>query len=175
MKTALLYTDLKGQLLNKTVNEATDIACISGSVPEGWQAGNNSDLLIARDGDWLDVAAKHLDRVVFANVIGVNRQPYDFCPRTVACRTNAYARSIGWDLKIGIEIEFHVFRNFIATTSPFENRLTIEGVDGFFHAGGGIAGRQLLGATRDSVLGSDGFLDLRKRVVARLSNIGVQV
>lgn len=50
-------------------------------------------------------------RIVFARLCHPDGQPFFGCPRTLCYRALAELRQIGYEIKIGMEIEFMVFKS----------------------------------------------------------------
>lgn len=171
----LLYTDLKGHLLRRQCAAGEVAALISGSVPEGWQSPSESDLRLIQGGTWHNGGGAACEQFAFGNVRTTKGERYPLCPRTTTESVQDACRAKNLEIRVGVELEFHLFDTVRAATSAFENSVCFAGVDGHFHSDEAGLLRQVASTTRDSLFGTDAYLRVRSDIAARLAAQGVDV
>ncbi len=183
-----LFTDLRGFLMGvNRLGEAPPSetspwprASVSGALIPGWESDANSDLQLIADPQSVFVdglAGDH--RFTFAQPVlpGQALGSYPKDVRAVATRAEAWLRDTGLadEARVGIELEFHLFKGIRFATSMHQNLVEIQSQDGWdnnaaeFGTGYRVGHRSMqyhLGPT-------DAFAALREAIGRRIAALGI--
>ncbi len=156
-----------------------------GSSIRGWQAINDSDMLMLPDpatamiDPFLQVPTLSLT----CNIVEpITREPYKRCPRSLAHRAEAYLRSTGIadTVYIGPEAEFFIFDSVRFEQSPNEMFHHIDSSEGRWNTGreeqGGNKGyKPAYKGGYFPVSPVDTFTDLRTEMVLAMQRVGIEI
>ena len=111
-----------------------------GSSIRGWQAINESDMLVVPDPATatVDPFLSHQTLIVLGDICEpITRAPYEKDPRGVAGRAEAYLRStgIGETAYFGPECEFFIFDSIHFDSSPQASFYSIDSEEGIWNSG----------------------------------------
>lgn len=162
---------------------------VDGSSLRGWQAINESDMLVVPEADtaYVDPFMNHT-LVLTCNIQDpITREDYAKDPRNVARKAEAYMRSTGLadQASFGPEAEFFVFDNVYFDQNEHEGFYHIESVEGHWTRG---RRRRVKGETQSnagySIRRKEGYLpippadtlqELRTEMMIALQDCGVSV
>ncbi|KAA6405573.1 type I glutamate--ammonia ligase [Candidatus Tokpelaia sp.] len=188
----LRFTDLRGKWHHITIAAATvDKALFAEGVVfdassiDGWRAVDDSDMVLRPDLEivCLDPFFAEPTLVVFCNVVDpVSLLPYNRDPRTIAGRSQAYAREHGFGdtVYIGPEAEFFVFDTVRFQAGPYENFYYLDSDEsplnsGRDYAAGNMGHRPPAKGGYLPVPPVDSAQDMRSEMLAMLQDMGVVV
>ena len=156
-----------------------------GSSIRGWQAINESDMLMVPDPStaFIDPFFKHPTLVMICNIVDpVTREPYHRDPRYIANKAVNYLQSsgIGDTAFIGPEAEFFIFDDIKYGTSANEGYFFIDSIEGSWNTGAEEAGGNLGYKPRAQegyfpAPPLDHFQDLRTEMVLNMEALGIEV
>ncbi len=155
-----------------------------GSSIRGWQAINNSDMLLLPDptSAKIDPFNQYKTLVLIADIADpISREPYSRDPRYVAQKAINYlqATKIGDSCFVGPEAEFFVFDHVAYDYSTYGGFFEIDSEEG--HWNSGASEGQNLGYKIRAKEGyfplspSDTLMDLRSEMVLRMQEVGIVV
>jgi glutamine synthetase len=188
----LRFTDWPGtwQHCSYPVSELTleifeDGLGFDGSSIRGWQAINESDMLMVPDPDtaFIDPFFKHPTLVMACDIADpITRAPYHRDPRHIARKAERYlAQSgIGDTAYVGPEAEFFIFNSARFGTAANEGFYHVDSVEGSWNTGSHEEGSNLAYKPRAQegyfpTPPTDHFQDLRTDMVLNLQNLGIVV
>jgi glutamine synthetase len=156
-----------------------------GSSIRGWQAINESDMLMIPDPStaFMDPFFKHPTLVILCNIFDpITREPYHRDPRHIAQKATNYLKSsgIGDTIFIGPEAEFFIFDDIKFGTGPNEGFFFIDSIEGSWNTGSEEPGGNL-GYKQRAQEGyfpappTDHFQDLRTEMVLNMEKLGIEV
>jgi glutamine synthetase len=156
-----------------------------GSSIRGWQAIDESDMLMIPDPDtaFIDPFYKHPTLVMYCNIVDpITREPYHRDPRHIARKAENYLKQsgIGDTAYIGPEAEFFIFDNVRFGTSANEGFYHIDSIEGSWNTGreeeGGNRGyKQRAQEGYFPTPPTDHYQDLRTEMVLNLQKLGIEV
>jgi glutamine synthetase len=188
----LRFTDWPGtwQHCSYPVSELTldifeDGLGFDGSSIRGWQAINESDMLMVPDPDtaFIDPFFKHPTLVMSCNIADpITRAPYHRDPRHIARKAENYLSQsgIGDTIYVGPEAEFFIFNSARFGTAAHEGFYHIDSVEGSWNTGSHEEGGNLAYKPRAQegyfpTPPTDHFQDLRTEMVLNMQNLGIVV
>ena len=142
----LRFTDLIGSWHHLTfpIEELTEEVFESGlgfdaSSLRGWAAINESDMLMVPDPTryWIDPFMQRKTLVLISDIVDpIAKEPYDFDPRAVAKRAQAYLKSTGIadTVYFGPEAEFFIFDRVTFHNSNHSSGATVDHAEGPWNA-----------------------------------------
>ncbi|MFP6608502.1 MAG: type I glutamate--ammonia ligase [Myxococcota bacterium] len=156
-----------------------------GSSIRGWQAINESDMLMVPDPStaFIDPFFEHPTMVLICDIVDpVTREPYHRDPRYIARKAENYltASGIGDTAYIGPEAEFFIFNDIKFGTGPQEGFYFIDSVEGSWNTGAEEPGGNLGYKPRAQegyfpVPPTDHYQDLRTEMVLNMQKLGIVV
>ncbi len=156
-----------------------------GSSIRGWQAINESDMLMVPDPStaFIDPFFKHPTLVILCDIVDpVTREPYHRDPRYIARKSVNYLKSsgIGDTCFVGPEAEFFIFDDIKYGTGPNEGFFFIDSIEGSWNTGAEEAGGNLGYKPRAQegyfpAPPLDHFQDLRTEMVLNMEKLGIVV
>ena len=188
----LRFTDWPGtwQHCSYPVSELTldifeDGLGFDGSSIRGWQAINESDMLMVPDPDtaFIDPFFKHPTLVMSCNIVDpITRAPYHRDPRHIARKAENYLSQsgIGDTIYVGPEAEFFIFNSARFGTAAHEGFYHIDSIEGSWNTGSHEEGGNLAYKPRAQegyfpTPPTDHFQDLRTEMVLNMQNLGIVV
>jgi glutamine synthetase len=156
-----------------------------GSSIRGWQAINESDMLMVPDPDtaFIDPFFQHPTLVLTCDILDpITRDAYSRDPRYIAKKAEAYlkASGIGDTAYFGPEAEFFVFSDVRFSTGPDHGFYSIDSPEGSWNSGAEEPGGNL-GYKPRSQEGyfptppTDSLQDLRTEMVLTMQKLGIKV
>ncbi len=156
-----------------------------GSSIRGWQAINESDMLMVPDPStaFIDPFFEHPTMVLICDIVDpVTREPYHRDPRYIARKAENYltASGIGDTAYIGPEAEFFIFNDIKFGTGPQEGFYFVDSVEGSWNTGAEEPGGNLGYKPRAQegyfpVPPTDHYQDLRTEMVLNMQKLGIVV
>ena len=156
-----------------------------GSSIRGWQAINESDMLMVPDPEtaFIDPFFQHPTLVLVCDIVDpVTREPYHRDPRFIARKAVNYLSSsgIGDTAFIGPEAEFFIFNDIKYGTASNEGFFFIDSVEGSWNTGAEEPGGNLGYKPRPQegyfpAPPIDHYQDLRTEMVLNLQKLGIEV
>jgi len=156
-----------------------------GSSIRGWQAINESDMLMVPDPStaFIDPFFEHPTMVLICDIVDpVTREPYHRDPRYIARKAENYLTSsgIGDTAYIGPEAEFFIFNDIKFGTGPQEGFYFIDSVEGSWNTGAEEPGGNLGYKPRAQegyfpAPPTDHYQDLRTEMVLNMQKLGIVV
>ena len=156
-----------------------------GSSIRGWQAINESDMLMVPDPStaFIDPFFEHPTMVLICDIVDpVTREPYHRDPRYIARKAENYLTSsgIGDTAYIGPEAEFFIFNDIKFGTGPQEGFYFVDSVEGSWNTGAEEPGGNLGYKPRAQegyfpVPPTDHYQDLRTEMVLNMQKLGIVV
>ena len=183
------FTDLFGmwhhfsfQAKDFNEDKFEDGAAFDGSSIRGFQAINESDMLLTLDPStvFLDPFSAHKTAVIIADIEDpITRERYPKDPRYVAKKAEAYLKStgIGDTAYFGPEAEFFVFDKMAYTNTPQKAGFTLDSEEAHWNS-------DIDGATGYTIRQKGGYFptapadrlqDLRSEMVQLLEEVGITV
>jgi len=156
-----------------------------GSSIRGWQAINESDMIMIPDPEtaFIDPFFKHPTLVMVCDIVDpVTREPYHRDPRYIARKAVNYLKGtgIGDTAFIGPECEFFIFNDIRFGTSSNEGFFFIDSVEGSWNTGSDEPGGNL-GYKPRAQQGYfpappiDHFQDVRTEMVLNMQKLGIEI
>ena len=156
-----------------------------GSSIRGWQAINESDMLMVPDPStaFIDPFFKHPTLVMICDIIDpVTRENYSRDPRNITRKAVNYLKSSGIadTCYIGPEAEFFIFNGARFATAAHEGFYHIESVEGAWNTGRDEPGGNLAYKPRAQegyfpAPPTDKFQDVRTEMVLNMQKLGISV
>jgi glutamine synthetase len=156
-----------------------------GSSIRGWQAINESDMLMVPDAStaFIDPFFKHPTLVLLCDILDpLTKQPYSRDPRYIAKKAEAYLNKTGIadTCYFGPEAEFFIFNNARFRTSSNEGYYHIDSVEGIWNSGKDEAGGNLAYKPRSKegyfpVPPIDKMQDIRAEMSLTMQKLGIVV
>ena len=156
-----------------------------GSSIRGWQAINNSDMLMvpAPSTARMDPFLKTPTLTMICDVVDpITRNPYDRCPRGLAERAEAYLSSTGIadTAFFGPELEFFIFDSVQYAENPNYMFYKVDSVEGWWNTGtdeeGGNKGHKPnYKSGYFPVSPVDTYTDLRSDMALAMQQVGIEV
>jgi glutamine synthetase len=156
-----------------------------GSSIRGWQAINESDMLMVPDPDtaFVDPFFKHPTLVMYCDIADpITRGPYHRDPRHIARKAENYLKQsgIGDTAYIGPEAEFFIFNSARFGTAAHEGFYHIDSVEGSWNTGSHEEGANLAYKPRAQegyfpTPPTDHYQDLRTEMVLNMQGLGIVV
>ena len=156
-----------------------------GSSIRGWQAINNSDMLMLPDPSTAQIDPFHRTPTLSLTcdiVDPITREPYGRCPRGLARRAEAYLRSTGIadTVYIGPEAEFFIFDSVRFHQAPNEMFHVLDSVEGRWNTGrveegGNLGHKPQFKGGYFPVSPVDSYSDLRTDMVLAMQQVGIEV
>ena len=156
-----------------------------GSSIRGWQAINESDMLMVPDPDtaFIDPFFQHPTLVLICDIVDpLQQQPYSRDPRYIAKKAEAYLAStgIGDTAFFGPEAEFFVFSDARFSTGPNHGFFQVDSPEGVWNSGeeelgGNLAYKPGHKQGYFPVPPIDSLQDLRTEMVVELQKLGITV
>jgi len=188
----LRFTDFPGQWQHCSypigeVSEETfeDGMGFDGSSIRGWQAINESDMLMVPDSStaFIDPFLEHPTLVLICNIEDpITREPYSRDPRWVARKAENHLKSTGFGdtAYFGPEAEFFLFSDARFSTGPDHGFYSIDSPEGAWNSGREEAGGNLAYKPRHKegyfpVPPLDSQQDVRSEMVLTMEKLGIAV
>ncbi len=156
-----------------------------GSSIRGWQAINESDMLMIPDPGtaFIDPFFQHTTLVMYCDIEDpITREPYHRDPRHIARKAESYLQQsgIGDTVYVGPEAEFFIFNSARFGTSANEGFYHIDSVEGSWNTGLDEEGGNLAYKPRPQegyfpAPPTDHYQDLRTEMVLNLEKLGIEV
>lgn len=156
-----------------------------GSSIRGWQAINESDMLLVPDPSTakLDPFCAEKTLSLHGNIEDpITRRPYAKDPRSIASRAEQYLKStgIGDVAYFGPEAEFFIFDNIQYDQNPHEGYYHIDSTEGIWNSGRDENGNNLGYKPRYKggyfpVSPTDSLQDIRTEMILELEKLGIEV
>ncbi len=156
-----------------------------GSSIRGWQAINESDMLMIPDPTtaFIDPFMAHPTLVLICDVVDpTTRQPYSRDPRYIARKAENYMKEsgIGDTCYIGPEAEFFIFNHAAFSTSANEGFYQIDSNEGVWNSGAEEGGANLAYKTRHKqgyfpAPPTDTQQDLRTEMCLEMATLGIEI
>jgi glutamine synthetase len=156
-----------------------------GSSIRGWQAINESDMLMVPDPTtaFMDPFFEHPTLVLICDIVDpITKQPYPRDPRFIARKAEAHLKSTGIADTgyFGPELEFFIFNSARFNTAGNEGYYHIDSVEGVWNTGKDEAGGNLAYKPRTKegyfpVPPTDKLQDVRTEMVLTLQKLGIPV
>ena len=156
-----------------------------GSSIRGWQAINESDMLMVPDPDtaFIDPFFKHPTVVMSCDIADpITREPYHRDPRHIARKAENFLKQsgIGDTIYVGPEAEFFIFNSARFGTSANESFYHIDSVEGSWNTGSHEEGGNLAYKPRPQegyfpTPPTDHYQDLRTEMVLNMEKLGIVV
>lgn len=180
------FTDLPGQWQHMIfpIEELSERSFEEGfgfdaSSIRGWAAIHESDMLVVPDASrcWIDPFFKEPTLVMIGTVVDpITKQEYEFDPRGVARRAEAYLRYTGIaDVAyFGPEAEFFIFDDVVYHNDTYTAEYSIHSDEAAWkESGSGYRIRHKEGYVPTPPL--DTLVDLRSEITLRLRQVGIEV
>jgi glutamine synthetase len=168
-----------------TIDIFEDGLGFDGSSIRGWQAINESDMLMVPDPEtaFIDPFFKHPTLVMSCNIQDpITRAPYHRDPRHIARKAENYLKQsgIGDTAFIGPEAEFFIFNSARFGTAANEGFYHIDSVEGSWNTGSLEEGANLAYKPRAQegyfpTPPTDHYQDLRTEMVLNMQKLGIVV
>ncbi len=156
-----------------------------GSSIRGWQAINESDMLMVPDPStaFIDPFFEHPTMVLICDIVDpVTREPYHRDPRYIARKAENYltASGVGDTAYIGPEAEFFIFNDIKFGTGAQEGFYFVDSVEGSWNTGAEEPGGNLGYKPRAQegyfpAPPTDHYQDLRTEMVLNMQKLGIVV
>jgi len=156
-----------------------------GSSIRGWQAINESDMLMIPDPEtaFIDPFFEHPTLVLICNIEDpITRKPYSRDPRWIARKAETYLKSTGFgDIAyFGPEAEFFIFNEARFSSGPDHGFYSIDSNEGAWNTGRDESGRNLAYKPRHKegyfpVPPIDSLQNVRSEMVLTMEQIGIQI
>ncbi|MFB3118385.1 MAG: type I glutamate--ammonia ligase, partial [Myxococcota bacterium] len=156
-----------------------------GSSIRGWQAINESDMLMIPDPStaFMDPFFEHSTLVMICDIVDpITRERYSRDPRYIASKAENYLKQsgIGDTAYFGPEAEFFVFNSARFHTSENEGYYHIDSIEGKWNSGREEGGANLAYKTRYKegyfpLPPADSMQDLRTEMVLEMEKLGIVV
>jgi glutamine synthetase len=156
-----------------------------GSSIRGWQAINESDMLMIPDPStaFIDPFMKHPTMVMVCDIKDpISKQPYSRDPRYIARKAEQYLKQtgIGDTSYFGPEAEFFIFNSARFRTAQNEGYFHIDSIEGAWNTGREEGGANLAYKPRYKegyfpVPPTDSLQDLRSEMVLAMQGIGIEI
>jgi len=156
-----------------------------GSSIRGWQAINESDMLMVPDpaSVFIDPFFEHPTLVMICDIQDpITRESYSRDPRHIAKKAEAYlqASGIGDTAYFGPEAEFFVFNSARFSTASHEGFYHLDSIEGKWNAGAVEGGANLAYKPRHKegyfpVPPTDSQQDLRSEMVLEMERLGIRI
>ena len=156
-----------------------------GSSIRGWQAINESDMLMVPDATtaFIDPFFKHPTLVLICDILDpLTKKPYSRDPRFIAKKAEAYLNKTGIadTAYVGPEAEFFIFNNARFRTSSNEGYYHIDSVEGIWNSGKDEAGGNLAYKPRSKegyfpVPPIDKMQDIRAEMSLTMQKLGIVI
>jgi glutamine synthetase len=156
-----------------------------GSSIRGWQAINESDMLMVPDAStaFIDPFFKHTTLVLICDILDpLTKKPYSRDPRFIAKKAEAYLNKTGIadTVYVGPEAEFFIFNNARFRTSSNEGYYHVDSVEGIWNSGKDEAGGNLAYKPRSKegyfpVPPIDKMQDIRAEMSLTMQKLGIVV
>ncbi len=169
------------------INEATfeEGLGFDGSSIRGWQAINESDMLMIPDAStaFMDPFFAHPTLVLICDIVDpITKQPYHRDPRHIARKAENYLKQtgIGDTAFFGPEAEFFVFNDARFSTGPNHGFYEVDSIEGVWNTGREEEGGNLAYKPRSKegyfpVPPTDSLQDLRTEMVLVMQQVGLVV
>ena len=169
------------------INEGTfeDGMGFDGSSIRGWQAINESDMLMVPDPStaFIDPFFQHPTMVLVCDIVDpLTREPYHRDPRYIARKAENYLKSsgVGDTAFIGPEAEFFIFNDIKFGTGPQEGFYFVDSVEGSWNTGAEEPGGNLGYKPRAQegyfpTPPTDHYQDVRTEMVLNMEKLGIVV
>ncbi len=154
-----------------------------GSSIRGWQAINESDMLMIPDPSaaFIDPFFKHPTLVIVCDIVDpLTREPYHRDPRYIARKAETYLKSsgIGDTAYIGPEAEFFIFNDIKFGTGPQEGFYFVDSIEGSWNTGADEPGGNLGYKPRAQegyfpAPPVDHYQDVRTEMVLNMEKLGI--
>jgi len=180
------FTDLPGQWQHMIfpIEELSERSFEEGfgfdaSSIRGWAAIHESDMLVVPDASrcWIDPFFKEPTLVMIGTAVDpITKQEYEFDPRGVARRAEAYLRYTGIaDVAyFGPEAEFFIFDDVVYHNDTYTAEYSIQSEEAAWkESGSGYRIRHKEGYVPTPPL--DTLVDLRSEITLRLRQVGIEV
>lgn len=188
----LRFTDPRGKLQHvtqhiDTIDEAamTDGLMFDGSSIAGWQAINESDMILKFDNDTaiLDPFYAEPTVAIYCDIYDpMTGAPYARCPRSIAKKAEAYLvkSGVGSTAYFGPEAEFFVFDDVRFSTEPTNSFYKLDSTEnpsnsGRDYAEGNLGHRPRTKGGYFPVNPVDSGQDMRTEMVSVIKQMGVEV
>jgi glutamine synthetase len=188
----LRFTDWPGQWQHcsypiSEVSEDTfeDGMGFDGSSIRGWQAINESDMLMIPDPStaFLDPFTRHATLVLICDIQDpITREPYSRDPRFIARKAEAYLKQtgIGDTCYVGPEAEFFIFSDARYSTGADHGFYSLDSPEGVWNSGREEGGHNLGYKTRYKqgyfpVPPMDTLQDVRSEMVLTMQQLGIAI
>jgi len=156
-----------------------------GSSIRGWQAINESDMLMVPDPStaFIDPCYKHPTVTFICDIVDpITKESYGRDPRAISRRAVSYLQSsgLGDTAFIGPEAEFFIFNNIQFSTGHNEGYFFIDSIEGSWNTGADEVGGNL-GYKPRAQQGYfpappiDHFQDLRTEMVLEMERLGITI
>jgi glutamine synthetase len=156
-----------------------------GSSIRGWQAINESDMLMVPDPGtaFIDPFYKHPTLVLLCNIVDpVTKERYSRDPRYIATKATNYLKQsgIGDQIFVGPEAEFFIFDDARFSTGPDHGFYSVDSVEGSWNTGAEEPGGNLAYKPR----AQEGYFptppvdkhqDIRTEMVLAMQGLGIKV
>jgi len=156
-----------------------------GSSIRGWQAINESDMIMIPDPAtaFIDPFYQHPTLVMFADILDpITRAPYSRDPRHIARKAEAYLKStgIGDTAYFGPEAEFFVFSDVRFSTGSDHGFFAIDSPEAAWNTGAEEPGGNLAGKVAQQrgyfpCPPTDTLQDLRTEMVLEMQKLGIVI
>jgi len=188
----LRFTDWPGQWQHCSypIGEITedtfeDGMGFDGSSIRGWQAINESDMLMVPDPEtaFIDPFFDHPTLVLVCNIVDpITRQPYSRDPRWIARKAEKHLKSTGFGdtAYFGPEAEFFLFNDARFSTGPDHGFYSIDSAEAAWNSGREEGGRNLAYKPRHKegyfpVPPLDSLQNIRTEMVLTMEKLGIPV
>ena len=156
-----------------------------GSSIRGWQAINESDMLMIPDPKtaFMDPFTEHPTLVMVCDIVDpITREPYSRDPRWIARKAENYLKQsgIGDTAFFGPEAEFFILNSARFGTSAHEGFYQLDSIEGIWNSGRDEAGANLAYKPRHKegyfpVPPTDKMQDIRTAMVVEMEKLGIAV
>ncbi len=156
-----------------------------GSSIRGWQAINESDMLMLPDPEtaFMDPFYEHPTLVMIANIADpITREPYSRDPRWIAKKAELYLKQtgIGDEIYFGPEAEFFVFNSARFSTTANAGFYHIDSVEGAWNTGAEEGGSNLAYKPRHKegyfpVPPTDSLQGIRTEMCLAMEGLGIEI
>ena len=188
----LRFTDWPGQWQHcsypiSEFSESTfeDGMGFDGSSIRGWQAINESDMLMIPDPEtaFIDPFFAHPTLVMICDIVDpITRKSYSRDPRWIARKAEKYLKSTGFGdtVYFGPEAEFFIFSDARFSTGPDHGFYSIDSPEGAWNTGRDESGRNLAYKPRHKegyfpVPPTDSLQDVRSEMVITMEKLGIAI
>jgi glutamine synthetase len=188
----LRFTDWPGQWQHcsypiSEISEETfeDGMGFDGSSIRGWQAINESDMLMVPDPEtaFIDPFFQHPTLVLICNIVDpITREPYSRDPRWIARKAEKHLKATGFGdtAYFGPEAEFFIFNDARFSSGPDHGFYSIDSAEAAWNSGRDEAGRNLAYKPRHKegyfpVPPLDSLQDIRTEMVLTMEKLGIVI